>query len=130
MITKDIPWNIPRNIRNNVPKNNTFNYDSFALENKMMITKDIPSNIPRNIPRNISNNFPKNNTFNYDSFPLENKTMIHMGKHSLNSRRISIRLLECVQKIFLIFSQPFFEGYPSKKMDIPRNIPLYLVLLK
>ena len=41
MITKDIPGNIPRNIHNNFLKNNTFNYDSFALENKMMITKDI-----------------------------------------------------------------------------------------
>ena len=50
-----------------------------------MITKDIPGNIPRN----IHNNFLKNNTFNYDSFALENKMMIHMGKHSLNSRRIS-----------------------------------------
>ena len=119
MITKDIPSNIPRNIprniHNNYPKNNTFNYDSFALENKTMITKDIPSNIPRNIPRNIRNNFPKDNTFNYDSFALENKTMVHIGKHSLNLRRISIQLLECVQKIFLIFTQPFFEEYPSKK---------------
>ena len=119
MITKDIPSNIPRNIRNNFLKNDTFNHDSFASENKTIITKDIPSNISRNIPRNIPryihNNFRKNNTFNYDSFALENKTMIHMVKHSLNSRRISIKLLECVQKIFLIFSQPFFEGYPSKK---------------
>ena len=129
---EDIPGNIPRNICNNFLKNNTFNHDSFALENKAMITKYIPSNIPRNIPRNIRNNYLKNNTFNCDSFALENKTMIHMGKHSLNSRRISIKLLECVQKIFLIFSQPFFEGYPSKKKkkDIPRNILLYLVLMK
>ena len=81
---EDIPRNIPRNIRNNILKNNTFNYDSFALENKTVITKDIPGNIPRN----IRNNILKNNTFNYDSFALENKTMIHMGKHSLNSRRI------------------------------------------
>ncbi len=109
-ISSSIPRNIPRNICNSFPKNDIFNYDSFASENKMMI-KDIPSNIPRN----INNNFPKNNTFNYDSFALENKTMIHMGKHSLNSRRISIKLLECVQKIFLIFSKPFFEIYPSKK---------------
>ena len=61
---EDIPGDIPRNIRNNFLKNNNFNYDSFALENKRMITKDIPSNIPRN----IRNNFLKNNTFNYDSF--------------------------------------------------------------
>ena len=111
MITKDIPGNIPRNIHNNFLKNNTFNYDSFALENKMMITKDIPGNIPRN----IHNNFLKNNTFNYDSFALENKMMIHMGKHSLSSRWISLKLLEYVQKIFLTFNLPFFEGYPSKK---------------
>ena len=82
-IREDIHWNcywkiedIPRNIRNNFLKNNTFNHDSFALENKMMITKDIPSNIPRNIFRNIRYNFLKNNTFNHDSFALENKTMI------------------------------------------------------
>ena len=41
MITKDIPSNIPRNIPRNICndflKNNTFNYDSFALENKTMI---------------------------------------------------------------------------------------------
>ena len=80
VITKDIPGNIPRNIRNNIEKNNTSNHDSFALENKMMITKDIPGN--------IRNNIEKNNTFNHDSFALENKTMIHMGKHSLNSRKI------------------------------------------
>ena len=55
MITKDIPG-IPGNICNNFLKNNTFNYDSFALESKTMITKDIPGNIPRN----IRNNFLKN----------------------------------------------------------------------
>ena len=27
---------------------------------------------------------------------------------------ISIKLLECVQKILLTFILPFFEGYPSK----------------
>ena len=112
---EDIPRNIPRNIRKDFLKNNTFNYDSFALENKMMITKNIPRNIPRNvhnnflqnntfnsdsfalenetmitkdIPRSIRSNFLKNYTFNCDSFALENKTMIHMGKHSFNSRRI------------------------------------------
>ena len=63
MKTKDIPSNIPRNICNNFLQNNTFNYDSFALENKTMLTKDIPSNIPRNIPRNIWNNFLKNKYF-------------------------------------------------------------------
>ena len=89
---------------------------AFALENKTMITKDIPRNIhnnflknntfsydsfalenktmitkdiPGNIPRNIHNNFLKNNTFNYDSFALENKTMMHMGNQSFNSRRTS-----------------------------------------
>ena len=86
-----------------------------------MISKYIPSNIPRNIPRNIRNNYLKNTTFNCDSFALENKTMIHMGKHSLTSRRITIKLLECVQNIFLIFSQPFFEGYPSKKGSWTRD---------
>ena len=91
----------------------------------MARTKDIPSNIPRNIPKN----FLKNNTFNSDYFALENKTMIHMGTHSLNSRRIFIKLLECVQKIFLIFSQPFLRDNP-KKIDISRNIPLYFVRMK
>ena len=32
-ISSNIPRNIPRNICNNFLKNNTFNYDSFALEN-------------------------------------------------------------------------------------------------
>ena len=68
---EDIHRNIPRNIRNTFLKNNTFSNDSFALENKMIITKDIPSNIPRN----IRNNILKNNAFNYDSFALENKTL-------------------------------------------------------
>ena len=68
MITKDIP----RNICNNILKNNNFNYESFALENKTVTTKDIPGNIPRNIRKNIL----KNITFNHDSFALENKMMI------------------------------------------------------
>ena len=71
-ISSNIPRNISRSICNNFLKNNTFYYDSFALENKTMITKDNPSNIPRN----IHNNFLKNNTFNCDSFALEIKMMI------------------------------------------------------
>ena len=78
------------------------------------------------MPRNIRNNFLKNNTFNYDSFALENRTLYTQKGYP----RKSIKLLECVQKIFLTFNLPFFEGYPSKKNDILRNIPLYLVLMK
>ena len=60
MITKDIPGNIPRNIprniRNNFLKNNTFNYDCFALENKTMI------HIGKHSfnSRRISNGYPSN----------------------------------------------------------------------
>ena len=96
----------------------------FNNKRKMTRAKDIPSSIPRNILKN----FLKNNTFSCDYFALENKMMIHRGKHSLNSRRISIKRLECVQKIFLIFSQPFLKDIP-KQMNIPRNIPLYLVFM-
>ena len=133
MITKDIPSNIlsniprniPRNIRNNFLKNNIFNYDSFALENKTMITKDIP--------RNIRNNFLKNNTFNYNSFALENKTMIHMGKYSFNSRRISNGYPSNFWNVFRKYSwlsiYHFLRDIP-KKLDVPRNIPLFLVRMK
>ena len=88
------------------------------FKNKTMIAKDILSNIPRNIPRNIHNNFFKewyiqlwffcfrkqnNDTYGETSFKLK-----------MDIQWISIELLECVQKIFLTFNLPFFEGYPSK----------------
>ena len=86
-------------------------------------TMDIPSNIPRSIPRkmlrNICNSFPKNNTFNYDSFASkkqnDNTYEETFFKLKKDIQWISIKLLKCVQKIFLTCILPFFEGYPSKK---------------
>ena len=63
----------------------------------MKVTKDIPMDIPKN--------FPKCSTFNV-SVSLENKTMIHIMEHPLKSS--SIKLLDCVQKIFMILNHLFW----------------------
>ena len=64
MITIDIPRYI----------NNTFNYDSFALENKMMITKDI---LRKLIPRKLY--------FNYCFYPCLMRTYFFQNEH-VNTR--------------------------------------------
>ena len=94
-----------------------------------MKAKDIHSNTPRN----IRNNFIKNNTFNYDSFALENKNNDTYGETFFRLKKdikwISIKLRMRSENI-PYFQSTIFWGISLKKMDIPRNIPLYLVLMK